>query len=280
MAPTRIRRIIVRDSVTLLDDQATGAVVVSGSHGGIVAAQFAAAAGVDGVLFNDAGIGKERAGIAGLQFVEQYGVAAATVDYRSARIGDGENCRAYGVISFANRWALDAGVLVGSPAAQAAGLMARWRNGPGEKMARPPSPAERAPSVLQDEWPFVLAVDSVSQVNWAMAGSLILGGSHGGIVNGRAIKAPVRAAFFNDAGGGKDNAGVSRLPALDVCGIPAATVSTMSARIGDGRDTYENGTISHINASARALGLHPNQSAVDAVSMIRDAIPPVQAPPA
>jgi hypothetical protein len=280
MVPTRIRSIIVRDSVTLLDDQATGAVVVSGSHGGIVAAQFAAAAGVDGVLFNDAGVGKERAGIAGLQFVEQYGIAAAAVDHRSARIGDGEDCRTCGVISFANRWALEAGVQIGSTAAQAADLMALWRNGPSKNKARPPSPAERPPSVLQDKWPFVLAVDSVSQVNWTMAGSLILGGSHGGIVNGRAIKAPVRAAFFNDAGGGKDGAGVSRLPALDVCGIPAATVSAMSARIGDGRDTYANGTISHANASARALGLHPNQSAVDAVSMIRDAVPPEQAPQA
>jgi hypothetical protein len=45
----------------------------------------------------------------------------------------------------------------------------------------------------------------------------------------------------------------------------------MSARIGDGRDTYESGTISHANAAARALGVHPDQSAAEAVSRIRKA---------
>ena len=99
-------------------------------------------------------------------------------------------------------------------------------------------------------------------------------------MNGKAIKAPVRAAFFNDAGGGKDGAGISRLPALDVCGIAGATVSAMSARIGDGRDTYESGTISNVNACAAALGLHPDQSAVEAVSLICDTVHAVEGEPA
>ena len=149
-----------------------------------------------------------------------------------------------------------------------------WPPGRGLKPAtapRPPSPAERDPDLLQDGCPRVFALDSVSRVSWDLAGGVILGGSHGGIVNGKAIKAPVRAAFFNDAGGGKDGAGFSRLPALDVCGIPGATVSAMSARIGDGRDTYESGTISKVNASAAALGVRSDQSASEAVSLIRDA---------
>jgi hypothetical protein len=263
------RQIIVTDSVTLLNDRAHGAIVVSGSHGGIVAGLFAAAGGVAGVVFNDAAVGKDEAGIAGLRLVEQYGIAAAAVDYRSARIGDGEDSRASGVISFINRWALQAGVQVGDTAADAADRMAAWQSPPMNGTSRPANPAEREPDLLQDGCPQVFALDSVSAVTWNMAGSVILGGSHGGIVNGKAIKAPVRAAFFNDAGGGKDGAGISRLPALDVCGIPGATVSATSARIGDGRDTYESGTISNVNESAAALGIHPDQSAAEAVSLIR-----------
>jgi hypothetical protein len=265
------RDIIVTDSVTLLDEAARGTVVVSGSHGGVIAGLFAAAAGVAGVVFNDAGTGKEQAGIAGLHLIERYGIAAAAVDHQTARIGDGQDCIDTGIVSFVNRDAVEAGVKVGMSAAEAAERMAS-RQGPAHALLpSPPSPAEHEPLRLEDGCPRVLALDSVSQVDWSMAGSVILGGSHGGIVNGKAIKAPVRGAFFNDAGRGKDDAGISRLPALDVCGIPGATVSAMSARIGDGRDTYENGTISHVNATARALAIRVGQSALEAVARIRQA---------
>jgi hypothetical protein len=263
--------IVVTDSSTLLGDGAVGAVAVCGSHGGVVAALFAASAGVSAALFNDAGVGKEEAGIAGLRELERYGIAAAAVDHRTARIGDGEDCHRHGVVSFANRCAHDAGVRPGMAAAEAARLIAA-RPAPAADRARPPSPAEREPYLLRDGCPRVLAVDSVSQVDWGMAGAIVLGGSHGGIVNNRAIKAPVRAAFFNDAGGGKDGAGISRLPALDVCGIPGATVSALSARIGDGRDTYESGIISHANRSAAALGVHAGQSAREAVDRLCAAV--------
>jgi hypothetical protein len=265
------RDIIVTDSVTLLGKTAQGTVVVCGSHGGVIAGLFAAAAGVAGVVFNDAGTGKEQAGIAGLHLIEQYGIAAAAVDHQTARIGDGQDCIDTGIVSFVNHDAVEAGVKIGMSAAEAAERMAMQKAPSQALPPRPPSPAEREPLLLEDGCPRVLALDSVSQVGWNMAGSVILGGSHGGIVNGKAIKAPVRAAFFNDAGLGKDNAGISRLPALDVCGIPGATVSAMSARIGDGLDTYENGTISHVNATARALAIHVGQSAAEAVARIRQA---------
>jgi len=263
--------IVITDSATLLDDRTVGGVAVCGSHGGIVAALFAAAAGVKGALFNDAAVGKEEAGIAGLGELESYGIAAAAVDYRTARIGDGEDCHRCGVISFANSWAHNAGVRSGMQASEAARLIAAW-SAPAAVRPRPPSPADREPYLLRDGCPRVLAVDSVSQVDWSMAGAIVLGGSHGGIVNNRAIKAPVRAAFFNDAGAGKDGAGISRLAALDVCGIPGATVSALSARIGDGRDTYESGIISHANVSAAALGMRPGQSAMEAVSRLCAAV--------
>ena len=59
--------IVVADSVTALGARHEGAVLVSGSHGGLIAARYAAAAGVRAAVFNDAGIGLDDAGIMGLQ---------------------------------------------------------------------------------------------------------------------------------------------------------------------------------------------------------------------
>jgi hypothetical protein len=48
-----------------------------------------------------------------------------------------------------------------------------------------------------------------------------------------------RLALFNDAGFGMEHAGVAGLAILDRACIAATTVSTMSARIGDGRSRSE-----------------------------------------
>ncbi len=57
-----------------------------------------------------------------------------------------------------------------------------------------------------------------------------------------------------------DCAGIARLPTLDEDGIPGATVSAASARIGDGRSCYEDGVISHVNATAARLKLEPGMA--------------------
>ena len=80
------------------------------------------------------------------------------------------------------------------------------------------------------------------------------------------------AALYNDAGIGKDAAGTSRLPALDARGIAAATVSSVSARIGDARSTYEDGIISRVNARAASLGLREGISAREFVAVLRRAL--------
>ena len=78
----------------------------------------------------------------------------------------------------------------------------------------------------------------------------------------------VFAAIFNDAGGGKEDAGYARLPVLDGRGIAAATVSSFSARIGDGRSTYDTGVISRLNETARRLDLKEGMSAREAVARL------------
>ena len=102
----------------------------------------------------------------------------------------------------------------------------------------------------------------------------MLTGSHGGLLGGRpetALKYDVRAAFYNDAGIGIDEAGVSRLPALDERGIAAVTVSAATARIGEARSTYEDGILSRVNRHAAAFGLAPGMPARDAVALLRRA---------
>jgi len=99
----------------------------------------------------------------------------------------------------------------------------------------------------------------------------VLTGSHGALLGGKpahVLGVDAFAAFFNDAGGGKDGAGFSRLPVLDQRGIAAATVSNNSARIGDGRSTYETGVVSRINETARRLELREGMAAREAVARL------------
>ncbi len=105
--------------------------------------------------------------------------------------------------------------------------------------------------------------------------AIVVTGSHGGLLGGKpetALKYDVRGALYNDAGIGKDEAGVSRLPALDRRGIAAATVAAASARIGDARSTYQDGIVSRVNARAAALGLGEGISACEFVAGLRRAL--------
>lgn len=113
----------------------------------------------------------------------------------------------------------------------------------------------------------VMAMDSITMVTPEDAGAIVVSGSHGGASSGAyALEVPLRAAFFNDAGIGKDEAGVVALQMLQSSGVAAGTVSHRSARIGDARDCWENGVISRCNAAARALGIEPGASLRDALS--------------
>ena len=70
---------MIADTVTVLPPEAAGAVLIAGSHCGVYAAYLAVKAGVRAVILNDAGVGRDRAGIAGLDFLDDLGIAAAAV---------------------------------------------------------------------------------------------------------------------------------------------------------------------------------------------------------
>lgn len=106
-----------------------------------------------------------------------------------------------------------------------------------------------------DSPPLVL-LDSVTQVEPVHAGRLVVTGSHGGasvVPYARAVHAWLYV--FNDAGVGKDGAGIAALDLLQAQGIAAVTVGHNSARIGEAADSWAHGVVSHANAAAVALGL-------------------------
>src|ERR1043166_8906824 len=118
-----MERVLVFDSVTQLDASARGRVVACGSHGGLYSAWCAASAGVRGVILNDAGVGRHSAGIAGVVWLASLGIPACTVDYRSARLGDGHDTLASGRVSMANEVAAYSGCLPGHTTKEAARCM-------------------------------------------------------------------------------------------------------------------------------------------------------------
>jgi hypothetical protein len=117
----------------------------------------------------------------------------------------------------------------------------------------------------------VLALDSNALVTPSDVGHIIVTGSHGALLGGRpatAVKYDVFAAIYNDADFGIDNAGISRLPALEARAIAGATVSAWSARIGDGQSTYRNGYVTAMNARAAQCGGEIGISTIDLVARL------------
>jgi hypothetical protein len=264
--PVEPALILTADSITRIGAEARGVVVVNGSHGGVYAAYVAAKLGVAAVIFNDAGIGRERAGIAGLDFLADLGVPAAAIGHMTARIGDGADMLARGVVTAANGAAAALGCAADMPCRAAALALAH-----GAGAGRAPPPALESVFLISVRPPPVWALDSASAVGPEHRGAIVVTGSHGGLLGGKpetALKYDARAALFNDAGIGIDEAGTTRLPALDRRGIAAATVAAASARIGDARSTYEDGILSRVNARAAALGAAPGVRARDFVAIL------------
>ena len=107
----------------------------------------------------------------------------------------------------------------------------------------------------------VVIMDSITKVTPEDAGGLVVSASHGGASSGEfALEVPLKGAFFNDAGVGKEDAGIAALGMLQAKGVAGGTVSHTSARIGDAQDMWDHGVVSHVNERARALGIAPGQS--------------------
>jgi len=246
--------ILTADTITKLSSKAAGSVIVSGSHGGIYPGYLAAKARVRAVILNDAGVGKDAAGISGLNLLENLSIAAAAVFHFSCRIGDAGDMLARGSISHANEPARACGVEAGMACRRAAERLRHARLGRFD----PPAVAEgRTEMPNAGAVRRIILLDSAALVRSEDAGQIVVTGSHGGLIGGdpaTALRSDAFMAVFNDAGVGVDSAGLTRLSALDARGIAAFTVSASSARIGEARSTFDDGIISTLNDSAARLG--------------------------
>jgi len=238
--------VLVFDSVVKLPAEANGAVVVGGSHAAVYAAYMSAKYGCRAAIHHDAGIGKDEAGVSGLAYVDKLGMAMAAVATASARIGDGQDLHQRGIISRANALATACGVTPGMSCKDAAEFLktAPWPH------SVPPHKGEDRHIV--DGF---ACVDSSSLLSPEDRGRIVATGSHAAINSGMATATGrPRLAFFNDAGPGADRGGVLGLDVLEKEGIAGVAVAALSARIGDGRSTLQDGTISAFNPTAHRLG--------------------------
>ena len=119
------RQVVCTDSIAFGLPEDVRNVLVTAGHTGRSAVPYLLRVRPFGFICSDGGKGREEGGIAGLALVEKEGLAGATVDARTARMGDGQSSYRDGTISAMNALAASAGVRVGMSAAQAAALLVR-----------------------------------------------------------------------------------------------------------------------------------------------------------
>jgi hypothetical protein len=262
-------KIMTVASCSFVREEHRSHVVVSGSYGGRYNAYNAAKWGVRGVIMNDAGIGKDNAGIVGLDFLDQIKLAAATADAQTCHIGDGDHMLAHGVISHVNRTAAALGCVPGQHVRECAALM-RSATVP---VSAPPAITEGARFTVRDVpgEPRVICADSIGMLQPDDTGQIAITASHGALSGGRpdnAVPLGIYAVFFSDAGGGMDGAGIARLADLDAKGIVAGATSADSAPIGDSRALLRDSILSHVNGPAMRLGGRVGMKLADFVDLL------------
>ena len=114
------RRIVCTDSIAFGLAEDTNNVLITAGHTGRSAVPYLLRVRPFGFICSDGGRGKQDSGITGLLEVNSSGLAGATVDARTAKMGDGLSTYHDGMISAANEIALAAGVKIGMSAAEAA----------------------------------------------------------------------------------------------------------------------------------------------------------------
>ncbi len=263
------RSICIVDSITQ-PENVDGAAIIAGSHGGISSARYAAQLGSTGVIFNDAGIGKDEAGIESLPYLDEFDCPAATVDYRSARIGDGVNMVKHGSIRHVNDTAEDVGCSIGQTVLDCVVTM---NDADVDKVAMDVSnelfEEKRSGGAIP-----VWLLDSIGLVTEKHEGAIVIAGSHGERLAGEKrshVPTEIAGMTLFDAGVGKDGAGISRLATMNDRGVPAAAVDVHTARIGDARSAWNDGVFSYVNNCAEVIGVSEGDTPHDFVDKVRAA---------
>ncbi len=261
-------RIVAFDSSSYLDPHPTGPtdVIVVGSYCGtrILAPMFTR--GVKAVIATDAGIGKDEAGISGLKHGERIGVPVAVIAAMSAETSNGRSTL-LGEISHANAQARALGVTPGMVAYEAAVRLAKAAAG----VAIPtPLGAEEAPVVVE-ETPQgrIWATPGTTAIKDKVPNDVICSGANSSrVFSDGVVRMAAKGAIANDAGIAKNDTAVEGVKLLGERGIPAAAVATMSARLGEGLSTWNDGVISVVNPLAGQRGVKVGITAKEAARLM------------
>jgi hypothetical protein len=118
------RSIVCTNSIAfgLPEDRGQNVLCTAG-HTGRSAVPYLLDVAPHGFICSDGGMGKHQSGIAGLELVEEHGLAGATVSAQTARMGEGLSTYHDGVISACNEGARKRGVREGQSAQEAARLL-------------------------------------------------------------------------------------------------------------------------------------------------------------
>ena len=198
-------KILTYSSSASAGEECRGQVLISGSYGGEYNAWHAAKWGIRGVVLNDAGVGKDGAGINGLPYLDGIGLPAATADAQTCHIADAEHMLAHGIISHVNETAAALGCAVGQSVRECAERML-----PAPVVTTEPPAISGGKRYLISEnpgEPKVICLDAAPMLEDADAGAIAVTGSHAAMFRGRPdglIAPALRAVFFSDAGVGLD----------------------------------------------------------------------------
>jgi hypothetical protein len=262
-------RIVAFDSSSYLGAHKThpNDVIVVGSYCGtrILAPMFIR--GVKAVIATDAGIGKDNAGISGLLHAETIGVPVATIAAMSAETSNGRETLLLGTISRANAQARALGVEIGMIAYEAA---ARLAKAPMGKSTPTSLGAEEAAIVVDQVGKGrVWATPGTTAITDKIPGDVVCSGANSSRVSSDGIlRMGAKGSIANDAGIARNNTAVEGVALLEEKGVPSAAVATMSARLGEGLSTWNDGVISVVNAPAAKLGVKVGMTAKEAARLM------------
>jgi hypothetical protein len=261
-------RIVALDSSSYLGLHPTGVtdVIVVGSYCGtrILAPMFTR--GVKAAIATDGGIGKDDAGISGLKHGEGIGVPVATIAAMSAETSNGRSTL-LGEISRANAQARALGVAPGMVAYEAAARLAKASAG---KPILTPLGAEEAAVVVEETargriW----ATPGSTAIKDQIPNDVICSGANSSrVFSDGVLRITAKGGIANDAGIAKNNTAVEGVKLLGERGIPAAAAGTMSARLGEGLSTWNDGVISVVNPVAAARGVKAGMSVKEAARLM------------
>jgi hypothetical protein len=266
---TEAARIVAFDSSTYMtkaNPTDVHDVVAVGSYCGTRVLAPIFGRGVRAVIATDAGIGKDEAGISGLKTGQEIGVPVAAIAAMSAETSNGR-ATLLGEISRANALAQALGVKPGMVAYEAAMLL--MKAPPGKPISIPRGVEQKPVVVETTANGRIWATPGTTAIREKIPNDVICSGANSSrVMSDGVLRMAAKGAIANDAGIARNNTAVEGVMLLAEKVVPAASVSTLSARLGEGLSTWNDGVISVVNTVATQRGVKIGMTAQQAARLL------------